>query len=392
MLPALTVSARLRSLKKMKAFISLAFLCGMTMETIGQTPATPDLEGGRTQYQQSLQKIAADRQLKLGPIQKAYADRLQQLRQKAGGDANLSMAVEEEQQRLAKEIEPTDEERVAMPKPLLALRMAFEKERQPALAAATQLEAQITQAWVTKLQQWYRVLIDPLQTDRTAANKAAAVKAELDLLTKKPEPVAKPAAAAPPPKTEPIKPAAPPKPDRKAALEIVRQLKLVKPPKLREGEDVLAGAVSLNPELLKGARSVELLRAFDASEEPMKRNSGESKRMTGAWAKSALVGSNSGILLWGPSDLLQAGRYIVVYRLKLLKPPTEKALAFLDIARNGVTVHGIRPEATIAPVKEWTEIGVSLTLDKDLDVEYRLWPHKHEVAVDRIYIYRIDVP
>jgi hypothetical protein len=387
-----------------KRFLALLILLFVRLEipAAAQT-GFPEFEAARDKYQQTLQAIWTDRNTQLTPVLKVYGDRLQQLRKKFADAADPKgvEAVEDEQQRLLKGLEPTDDERRAMPGLLRITRTSFEKERTNATQKSVAAETQASAAWTETLTKWYRRLTGPFETDPKSPGRAAIVRAELERVAAARR---APASLPLPPPIAPVAPAAnvaagedssgvtAPTPARREALTVVRRIKLANPDKAREAEDVLAGAASVDAALLKDVASMELFAVHDVSEAPMRHNGGEIKRVAGGWAKEAVVGNNSGIFIWGPYESLEPGRYVVVYRLRFMEPAGEKNLCFVDVAHGGVTVHGIRPDAAMAPPKQWVELGVSLNLPKKVDLEYRLWGNKHGIAIDRIYVFHITAP
>jgi hypothetical protein len=145
----------------------------------GEAQTIPEIEGPRAAYNQALTKIRADRDKLAAPANRTYAVKLEELHKKLTdeGEAAAALAVKAEQERFAKATEPTGEERRKMTGLLLALRVAYEKERAPAYMPANKLEAQAHEAWAAGLAQ--------LQDRFTRFNqhaKAAVVKAERDKL------------------------------------------------------------------------------------------------------------------------------------------------------------------------------------------------------------------
>jgi hypothetical protein len=190
----------------------LGVLTGFTLLISAEISAQtiPEIEGPRTAYQNALAKIRSDRDKLAAPANRMYATKLQELHAKltAEGETDAVTAVRAEQERFAKGIEPTGEERRKMTGLLLALRVAYEKERAPAYIPANKLEAQAHEAWATGLAQ--------LQDQMTRYNlhaKAAIVKAERDKL-------AAAAAAAKAALSAPIGAATPPKLEARLADQI----------------------------------------------------------------------------------------------------------------------------------------------------------------------------
>jgi hypothetical protein len=177
--------------------------------------------------------------------------------------------------------------------------------------------------------------------------------------------------------------------DPAAAQERVSKLEIVNSTKAKEAQAVLTGAVSRNLKLLDQTRKVQLVQVYDAATPPLK-HSGNPQATPGAHSPNALVGSDDRIMLWGPYAELDKGRYLVVYRFQLLEKPKSKEVCFLDVCHDTVTFRGLRPEAKLVPVKEWSEIGVAVDVPSPMKFEYRFWPHDHLVAIDRVYVFRLE--
>lgn len=166
------------------------------------------------------------------------------------------------------------------------------------------------------------------------------------------------------------------------------------------GLDSWAAAVAREPALGELAESVELLRAFDADKDPMRRHSGQPGKINGSHNSSPIVdGDPAMIMLWGPYAALEPGRYAVVYRVQFIPAEGEKANqptdanapgGFFDASTNAVTYSGRRPTAKSLPSGSWHSVGVPIVLADKREFEFRFWPHDRDVAVDRIYLYRLD--
>jgi hypothetical protein len=135
----------------------------------------PEIEAGRTAYHQALAKIRAERDQQTAGSKQTYTKRVQDLQKKLAeeGDTKGADAAQEEADRLARGVEPTNEERRKMIGLLLALRVAYEKDRGPVYIAAAKREAQAHAAWDTGLGQ-----LEAHLTKLRQLNKVAVVKAE----------------------------------------------------------------------------------------------------------------------------------------------------------------------------------------------------------------------
>ena len=156
-----------------------------------------------------------------------------------------------------------------------------------------------------------------------------------------------------------------------------------------EGKQVLDGAVAGDASLLANVAKVELVKVFDASAAPMRRHAGSPAPVPGAFSEKALVGTLDSMMLWGPYEPFDAGRYLVVYRFQFLQAVRGDRVCFLDVCHKAVTYSGRRPGAKAAPPRIWNEIAVPIDVPKPMRFEFRMWPEGNRVVLDRIYVYRL---
>jgi hypothetical protein len=160
-------------------------LLALTLSVHGAT-TVPELEAGRAKYQEALANIRVQRDREAAPFTKTYGQNLQKLYDKfiGEGEGEAAAAVKEEQERVARGAEPTNEERRKMQGLLLASRVAYEKARGMSYIAASQLEVQAHASWSAGLAQ-----LKAFFAKQGQAEKAAVVQAELDKLAKPVVPV-----------------------------------------------------------------------------------------------------------------------------------------------------------------------------------------------------------
>lgn len=141
----------------------------------------PELEAARTAYQKALTEIRADYTRLVAPVNRTYAERLADLRQKLAADGSAAEvpAVQAEEERLRKGVETTPAEVQQMAGLLRILRTSFEKERTMACGAPIKREAEAHAAWASGLERFHAQLIQSRQTA-----KAAIVQAERDALAR----------------------------------------------------------------------------------------------------------------------------------------------------------------------------------------------------------------
>ena len=171
----------------------------IVMAVAADVSTIPEIEGPRARYQQSLAEIRAKRDREAAPANKTYAESLARLYKQLAdeGEAAAALAVQAEQERFAKGIEPTDVEQRKMTGLLRALRTAYEKERDRAYSTAAKDEEIAHRAWATGL----TALAERL-TKAGQPEKAAIARAELAKLAPlAPAPVAP---VAVPPKPAPV--------------------------------------------------------------------------------------------------------------------------------------------------------------------------------------------
>jgi hypothetical protein len=95
------------------------------------------------------------------------------------------------------------------------------------------------------------------------------------------------------------------------------------------------------------------------------------------------------MITWGPSEKLDEGKYLIVYRVRLLEKDAKGEVAFLDVAHSGVTRSGERPKAEEVPPGTWHEIALPLTAEPNKPYEYRVWGSGKKIAMDRVYVFKV---
>jgi|GEM_PF-6800657 len=157
-----------------------------------------------------------------------------------------------------------------------------------------------------------------------------------------------------------------------------------------EAEQIVAEIKSKYPEAIGNAKEVTLVQYHDATE--MKRHAGAPQAMSGSFSSQAVAGNGHGIMLYGISDNLPAGRYLVVYRVQDLTMPasqSDRQICFLDVCIRGKTAASAHPTGREFQAKQWTDVPVVANLRQSRILEYRLWPNDSDIALDRIYVLRL---
>lgn len=155
-----------------------------------------------------------------------------------------------------------------------------------------------------------------------------------------------------------------------------------------EGRKVLERAAAADPTSLSGVSQVTLAKVYDATSPPMESRGGEAANVDGAHAPEALKGTTPGIMLWGPYEPMSAGRHLVVYRFRFLEKPKKGEACFIDVAHGAVTFSGRRPKSDEVGLR-WNEVAIPVHAPREMDFEFRFWPNGNQVAIDRVYVYRL---
>lgn len=154
-----------------------------------------------------------------------------------------------------------------------------------------------------------------------------------------------------------------------------------------EAGKVIADVAAKYPDMLKGVKRVTLAKVHDGAS--LRRHAGGPRAMPGAFSAAPVVGASDGIMLWGVYEEWDPGKYLVVYRVQLLSDADGGNVCFLDVCKGGHTIAECRPAAKEFKPNGWQAMPIQMTLSERATVEYRLWPHRHTIALDRIYIYRL---
>lgn len=177
------------------------------------------------------------------------------------------------------------------------------------------------------------------------------------------------------------------KPDRVAATVSWDGSKRVHEIKVRR--------IDVPAELTAGASAAETVGAYDARE--MAHRYGAARPVAGSWAPLAWVASEpaqaeSHHIVYGPYVTLPPGRYVVVFRLQLMRA-APGTVAVVDIA--GGPEHRPLTEraltaSDLAPGR-WSTVAVAIEAKRELrHAEFRVQRLGNaELAVDRIYVVRL---
>jgi hypothetical protein len=170
-------------------------------------------------------------------------------------------------------------------------------------------------------------------------------------------------------------------------------IELKNPAHAPEAEQIVAELRAKYPDAIKAAKGLTLVHYHDATE--LKRHFGGPAQLAGSYSGQPVAGSGRNIMLFGASDDLPPAHYLIVYRVQALTPvppSAEENVCFLDVCIRGKTAAGVRPKPSEFQPNHWSDIPVVGNLRKSRILEYRLWSDGHKIALDRIYVFRLEGP
>jgi hypothetical protein len=160
-------------------FLTLFVFAGSLATVRGQSATkVAEMESLRESYERKLEANRAARDQRAKNVIRSYMGGLETLRKEAAasGDLDGTLAVKSEQERVSKGTEPSDEQKRAFPGKLLALRLAFERERAPFHEAAEKERAEVLAKYGAALDELQQRLTKANQLDKALAVKAAREK------------------------------------------------------------------------------------------------------------------------------------------------------------------------------------------------------------------------
>lgn len=155
----------------------------------------------------------------------------------------------------------------------------------------------------------------------------------------------------------------------------------------KEASDVIAWVRQHYPDALRDMKNFELVRYHNAAQ--IQGGAGEME-ISGSYAPISKKASGGGISLWGIYEKWPPGRYLIVYRLQALRPIDQGDCCFVDVCVKGVTLASSKPQPDEMEPGKWVCIPIPAELDSEKELEFRLWPDDHLIALDRIYIFRVQ--
>ncbi|MEO8350309.1 MAG: hypothetical protein ABI680_01175 [Chthoniobacteraceae bacterium] len=166
-------------------------------------------------------------------------------------------------------------------------------------------------------------------------------------------------------------------------------VELVFPSEIEEVEAIFLSASKQPLVADQNLIKAELLKAYNATDEPLEHRDSQSARVAESHAPEVLAGSTQNIMLWGPYAELDPGHYLVIYRFQVTDPEAAHDDIFLDVSHNACTRSGIRIKASEQPAGKWREVAVPVYLPEKMKLEYRVWPGGNAMALDRIYLFKV---
>jgi hypothetical protein len=143
------------------------------------------------------------------------------------------------------------------------------------------------------------------------------------------------------------------------------------------------------PDTLKGINQATLLYYRDASQ--LSHGQGGSRPLKGAYSTSPSISSAPTFLFFGLSDPFKPGKYLVVYRVQLMKGNGAANAFQTDVYFQGEALGRRFVKASEVPVGEWKAIAMSLAVTMALSGEYRVYAGKDAtVALDRVYVFAVQ--
>jgi len=146
------------------------------------------------------------------------------------------------------------------------------------------------------------------------------------------------------------------------------------------------------PDTLKGLTRATLLYYHDASQLSVGQGAqGGSRPLQGAYSTSPSISTAPNFLFLGLSDPFKPGRYLVVYRVQLLKGNDSPTAFQTDVWFQGDSLGRRFVKTAEVPIGQWKAIAMSVNPTMPLNGEYRVYAGKSAtVALDRVYVFAVQ--
>lgn len=154
----------------------------------------------------------------------------------------------------------------------------------------------------------------------------------------------------------------------------------------KEAGQVIAEVERHYPDSVRDVRQFDLVRYHDAADF---RTSAAQKEIPGSYSKTPKEAGGGGIQFCCIYENWEAGKYLVVYRIQTDRHIDDGTYCFLDVCVKGVTIDSAKPRPDELAPGKWACVPIPVALDSEKELEYRLWPQDHLIALDRVYIFRL---
>jgi hypothetical protein len=154
----------------------------------------------------------------------------------------------------------------------------------------------------------------------------------------------------------------------------------------REAGQVIADVQRHYPDSVRDVRQFDLLRYHDVADF---RTGAAQKEIPGSYSKTPRETGGGGIQFCCIYENWEPGKYLVVYRIQTDRHIDDGTYCFLDVCVKGGTIASNKPRPDELEPGKWACIPIPVELDSEKELEYRLWPQDHLIALDRVYIFRL---
>jgi len=145
------------------------------------------------------------------------------------------------------------------------------------------------------------------------------------------------------------------------------------------------------PDALKDLSQATLLYYRDGSQLSHGQGAqGGSRPLAGAYCTSPSISTAPNFLFLGLSDPFKPGKYLVVYRVELLKGNSAPNAFQTDVWFQGESLGRRFVKASEVPVGQWKSIPMLISPTMPLNGEYRIYAATDAtVALDRVYVFAV---
>jgi len=113
--------------------------------------------------------------------------------------------------------------------------------------------------------------------------------------------------------------------------------------------------------------------------------------LRGAYSSSPSISKAPTFLFYGLSDPFKPGKYVVVYRLQVMKPNSSPNAFQTDVYFQGDSLGRRFVKGPEVPQGQWKAVAMSFTVSMPLSGEYRIYAGKDAtLALDRVYVFAVQ--